>query len=71
MFILLTIDTKKHNNIHNHFNKNYNPHNDEATVRLLMTTTCNCNFWGGFDAKSQRACYFLTMEYVLDFNDVG
>ena len=25
----------------------------------------------GFDAKSQSACYFLTLKYVLDFNDVG
>ena len=36
-----------------------------------MTMTCNFNLLGGFDAKSQSACYFLTMEYVLDFNDVG
>ena len=68
-FILITQDTKIKIPINIIIlTKNYNPHNDETTVRLLMTMTCNCNFWGGFDAKSQSACYILTLDYVLDFN---
>ena len=40
--ILLTMDINNNNdnnNKHNHLNKNYNPQNDETTVRLLMTMT--------------------------------